>query len=66
MVMDWSVGFVTASVMLFELMLFSEAEILVLPTESAVARPLALIVAVAVFEEFHATCKVMLAVEPSL
>ena len=37
MAMDWSVGFVTASVMLFELMLFSEAEILVLPTESAVA-----------------------------
>ena len=57
---------VTVSANVFDVMLLSVAVMFALPAATAVARPLALMVAVAGLDELHVTCAVMLAVEPSL
>lgn len=65
-VIDCSVAAVTVSVMLFDVIPFWDALMLVDPTACAVANPAAFTLATPVFEEAHATELLMFCVLPSV
>lgn len=66
MAIDCRVAAVTANAMVFEVIPFWVAAILLEPTPAPVANPPALMVAAAVFEELHVAELVRFCVEPSL
>lgn len=65
-VIDCSVAAVTVSVMLFDVIPFWDALMLVDPTACAVANPAAFTLPTPVFEEAHATELLMFCVLPSV